>query len=530
MLAAFKPIISNDNKESKIFLGRLKRARYRKKLHRILGAADDEGFCQLVWAVDAIQSDREPAGARVMRYPARAATSTLTDEMYIPKWTLDTLTNELLIAPKKPHRGRRVSCESFDAMGLVNNLLRDLENADDSLALGKTDILQSLPRLGHRQFDWQRGHANVTDLYRSLYLFGGPAATAYFQEKYGFTPCEFVLCGFVAYVMFGDNAAIARDQNQPELGVTPELFKATLDIVARPIKDVRGEAKSLRSAPGHVGYKPSVLRSFPCIIFEDRLRAPLRELLFARVTSGLYYDVIGKGGDVPREIGERFEDYCFGLLSDPWDDVDVERSFDYPLRGQGKSIDAPDLRLRRGGETMVIAECKAKQMPLVIRFGEDPLKDPRAQLGFDEVAKGIFQIWRFRSHVRQGFIPDEQIHPDAIGVVVTIDNWLTLAHGRYDDFLARAMALAGDDDGITEADRCPVAFCSIADLEQVLMTASLDSFFTTLRDIVNAEFAGWNVARVHDRHAPKGVEVRRYPFTDKVGEVLPWWDALGEER
>jgi hypothetical protein len=330
--------------------------------------------------------------------------------------------------------------------------------------------------------------------------------------------------------MFGDNAAIARDQNHPELGVTPELFRATLGIIGRPINDVRCEARALRLAPDHVGYKPSVLRRFPCIIFEDRLRAPLRELLVARVTSGLYYDVIGEGGDVPREIGERFEDYCFGLLSDQWDDVDVRNSFIYRLLGQGKSMDAPDLRLRHGGETMLIAECKAKRMPLLTRFGENPLKDPRAQAGFDEVAKGIFQIWRFKSHVRQGFIPNEQIHAGAIGLVLTIDNWLTLARGRYDDFLARAMALADDDGGITEADRCPVSFCSIVDLEHSLMTASFDSFAAALRDIATAEFAGWHFAHVHDRHSPKGIEARPYPFRKKVGEVLPWWDALGEER
>ncbi len=510
-------------------LSSLKSKFYRRRLERLLAAADDEGFCQLVWAVDAIQSDREAAGARVMRYPAKAATSTLTDNMHIQKWTLDTLMNELLTTPKKPMRGRHLNYQFFDAIAAANNMLRDLENADDGVSLGKTSVFNTMARLGHRQFEWQRSAANVIDLYRSLFLFGGPAGAAYFADQYGIGPQDFALCGFVAYWMFAENAAIARDYAQPELGVTPELFQATLNLIARPIEDIRRAAKTMRGGPGHVGYKPSVLRGRPCIVFDDRLRAPLRELLFARVTSGLYYDVIGEGGDVPREIGERFEEYCFGLLNDPWDDVDVDRSFNYPLPGQGKSIDAPDLRLRRGGETHIIAECKAKRMPLAARFGEEPLKDPRAQPGFNEVSKGVFQIWRYKSHVRQGFVPDDMINVDAVGVVITIDNWLTLARGRYDDFLSRARALADAEGRIIEADRCPVAFCSVSDLEQVLMTATFGTLSTTLREIATADFAGWHVAHVHNRHAPKDVERRPYPFADKIGELLPWWDALGEE-
>lgn len=421
-----------------------------------------------------------------------------------------------------------MACNSFNAIATAYNYLRILENAEDGLALDKTHVLNTMPRLGHRQFEWQQPAANLIDLYRSLFLFGGPVSAAYFRGKYGLEPDQFVLCGFLAYMMFGESTALLRDQNHPDLGVTSELFNATINLIARPISAMRQEASRMREGHGHVGYKPSVLRRFPCLLFDDRLRVPLRELLFTRITSGLYYDVIIEGGAVPREIGGRFEKYCFGLIESAWKCVDVEQSFKYQKNGRGNPVDTPDLRLRRGGETHIIVECKAKRMPLATRFGEDPMNDPQSQAGFDEVAKGIFQIWRFRSHARQGFAPNEPIHVDVIGVVITLDNWLSMTRGRYDELVARAISLADANGDIIEVDRCPVAFCSVSELEQALSTATFDSFLATASEIASAEFAGWQFCHVHDRHVPNGTEPRPYPFADRVCEVLPWWDSMGE--
>jgi hypothetical protein len=40
-----------------------------RRLGRLLGSADDEAFCQLVWAIDALQAGDERAVRGIIEYP-----------------------------------------------------------------------------------------------------------------------------------------------------------------------------------------------------------------------------------------------------------------------------------------------------------------------------------------------------------------------------------------------------------------------------------------------------------------------------
>jgi hypothetical protein len=62
---------------------------YRKKLNSYLETADDEGFMQLLWAANALQSDAEHAAAPHLnyRYPKTAVTMDLIDKSFIYKWS-----------------------------------------------------------------------------------------------------------------------------------------------------------------------------------------------------------------------------------------------------------------------------------------------------------------------------------------------------------------------------------------------------------------------------------------------------------
>src|SRR3546814_8894690 len=59
------------------------------------------------------------------------------------------------------------------------------------------------------------------------------------------------------------------------------------------------------------------------------------------------------------------------------------------------------------------------------RYADDPVAS--ASVGFDELAKGMFQIWRFLSHARRGLTGDITVAPSCCGVIVTADSWLPMA-------------------------------------------------------------------------------------------------------
>src|SRR3546814_9259425 len=86
------------------------------------------------------------------------------------------------------------------------------------------------------------------------------------------------------------------------------------------------------------------------------------------------------------------------------------------------------------------------------RYADDPVAS--ASVGFDELAKGMFQIWRFLSHARRGLTGDITVAPSCCGVIVTADSWLTMASRQAEQVIATATAMADAEGNIDEGDRC----------------------------------------------------------------------------
>lgn len=507
-------------------MSRAARDLHRGRLIRLLSQADDEGFCRLVWAIDALQSGREGAVRGVIEYGPEAVTNEIINRFYVQKWALETLVNELLVHPKAiPRVGLnwRLNTEAFNGITDVYNRLRDLENNEYGMVGNADNIDDEMARIGHRQFDWQRGFYNVADMARSAILFGGPQVRGYFQEQHGLTLPEFVLVGLGLYMGLQYSHSMSPVVDLPQLGLTQATFDRGLALLALPIQAARAAAKSLREvAAGPVAYRPSVLRQRPCILFgnRQRIRSPLPSLIMARVTSGAYYDVVAAGGDVTRELGERFERYCRDLLAASMPDVEWRPAVTYGQR------QTPDILMYRGGACRLVIECKAKKMSMIARYGANPIE--AASGAFSEIAKAIFQLWRHFSHVRRGLVPSEAISPETVGLVLTLDPWLQMTRRRRRPLEDQAARLADEEGDILPEDRRPVAFCAIEDFESLLRRATVDSLLATVEEASRPDKAGWHLRSLHDNAAPGVDAARDYPFRGAIGEHYPWWTGLGQ--
>ena len=252
--------------------------------------------------------------------------------------------------------------------------------------------------------------------------------------------------------------------------------------------------------------------------------AALPDLVSLRATTGVFYDVIGGGGEVTNEIGERFETYCRELLEEMLPGYNIRPSFKYALK-KGDEVSSPDIFLCSNSNAIsAIFECKATRMSYEARFSENPVADARR--AYEDIAKGVFQIWKFASHHRRGLIPNEEITPGAKGVVLTLDTWMAAASDLREDVFALARARADKDPAINDTDRIPVTFCSVEDLEQVLNVASEESFCRTLDAAMEAQFQGWLLWSIHQKIAPDINLAKGYPFGKRIAEVLPWWNKF----
>lgn len=496
----------------------------RASLATDLAAADDADFLRMLWALHALQTGRDSEASRFLNnHPPEAAKDGIRGTHAIFPWELETLANELLTTDKSIFRV--FNCRDWGAIASIVNKLRAIEDAEYGVRSDKVNILVEIGRIGARQFPWQRGYVDIPSLYRNAYIYGQGECAAFLRQDADLTSSDMTLVGFMLLAALYPEPAIRPETDMEpihEWGIGPDTLRRALDRIARPIAELQREASVLRDVDMVTAYKPSILRQFPCIRVGHRSRtlvAPLPDLIMNRVTNGLFYDVIGGGGPVREEIGRRFEEYSLALLSKM---LEAEFVRETTYRTKLGAIATPDIRMRgRDGTLQLAIECKASKMGVAARFG-DALEEDR---GYEEIAKGVIQLWRYLAHCRQQVAPD-RLTPDAQAMILTMDEWFAGRPTVIPQIMARANVLADmSKHKIPEKDRQPVAFCTISELEATLVTATRESLLETVR-IATGDRAGWIFSILHDETTSTKTDPKSYPFKEALGRLLPWHARL----
>lgn len=506
----------------------------RDLLRKQLGGVPDRGFLDLIWGVHALQSDRTSSAESVLGslYPAGAVTADLGSPYAIYPWELETLVNELLASPKLgipwSYGSYTLGFRHWWAVARAVNTLRALEDQEYSAYCDPQNILREMQKIAARQFEWQRGFLNVPQFYRSAFLYGGDLCSSRLESEFGTSIGEMSLIGFAIFAALQQKPSVYRSINLADIGADRPTLERVLGRICRPLGDLRDVAHAQRQDWPFTAYRPSVLRQFPCISVEARrevVLAPIPDLVLLRVTSGIFYDVVGGGGAIRNEYGRRFEDYCWNYFKAQLPNLAIKREWKYAFRKQ--PYDTPDLLVSSDGQVAIAIECKATKMTVRAKL-HDQAEDEK---GFNDLAKGIYQIWRFFSHSRQG-LTGSSLSKDAIGMLLTLDGWMVMGGPLRAEVIRRAEDLAAKDGGITVEDRKSVFFCQITDLESTLADADEETFLRAAQAAAQDEHEGWLLSSVHSRLSDDDAVARQrkpYPFDD-LAELLPWWGAMKERK
>jgi hypothetical protein len=505
---------------------------YRRKLDELLGRAEDISFCQLVWAVDALQSGRVEAAAQIIQFPPEAASSDPASGLAIHRWELESLITRLLGTPKlkQPHAGKAiyVNCSLFQTAALSANYLRGLENAEAGVYLRPQGVFNELHRIGQRQFPWQRGYFNLPQLYRYAFIYNNGSCKDYFESTHGLTINEFSLIGFALNAAFMQCPCVDRSLSLVQLGINGRKFEAALKLLALPLEAARNEASLfVNEAAVPTAYNKSLLRQHPIIGFTreiELLCAPLPQLLMLRVTAGVFYDLVGGGAGLRNDASGRFEQYCAELTQRLMPRFQVRRSERY-LIGR-RPMDTPDVLVSDRNEVRIVVECKARRLSFGAQFAEDPIEE--AVQGYEEMAKGVIQLWRYFSHNRRGILRSDVVNAGAHAVVLTLDTWLAMSDRLVGHVLSKAHELADVEREISPEDRRHVTFCSIADFESVLSSCDEDGLLNVLSAAGRTSFRSWLLPSIQRELRANRLEQKQFPF--EVGSVLPWWDSIPAMR
>lgn len=501
----------------------LGRVYFQKKLSDLLSRAPDEDFLRMIWALNEMQRGNKHYARRLIDFPDEAATADRASPHAIHEWELEFLANELLTTSKAVGRSakdRILNCRSYPAAARLVNMVRAFENAEYRERSGKFGILTEMQRIAQRQFEWQSGFFNKVQLFRHSFIVQGPLASKAFTDRHGIDVAEFCYYGFGMYSLLIDNPAFYLDLDLGNVGMDREKFGKALSILSVPILAARAQAANLRSKPWSKAYQPSLFRQTPLIRFNHSrplVVGPLRDLLFARITSGVYYDVVGGGSEIRNEIGRRFEEYCKQLLERMLPGSRVSESHKHKA-GMG-IVDSPDIIIQSEA-VHIIVECKSKRMRVEGRYSEDPLVDDPT--GIDEIAKAVFQLWRYFAFLRLNG-PEPQVR--TIGLVVTLDSWYMISKEIRDAVFTRAREKAAREPTIAEVDMTEVIVTPVRHLEIALLATDEQGFLASLQAALTEQHRGWFLDTIAN-HIGVAKAARSYPFEADMKSVLPWFASL----
>lgn len=506
-------------------------AYHKKELLKLLAKIDDEELFQLLWAANIVQSENSQS-ALPFFVPSSIGSASIGAEIPNPnaiyKWELETLVNEGLTTPLSPGRKGKITrfrADHFSNVMLFVGRLRKLENKEFNIGGHRKNILGEMMRIGHRQFPWQVGSANMANLYRNNFIYGQGKCGDTFFDKYGIDVASFTHVAFSLCAHFMSKPVFCGFEGLRPIGISEEIFRQAIKPLCIDLSQAKKTAVQERKPVIHIAYKPSILRQYPCINFDDkngRMRAPLPQLIMDRMTTGLFYDVVSGGGPVREEYGIQFEKYCLNYCKASLPDLDWQPEREYRIRKQ--PFKTSDLLCFNNRNLVLAAECKATRMSREAMYG----KDPAADRGFTELVKGVKQVWRFFAHCRLSHC-DITVSDDAVGMVLTLDNWLVMGKQLKAEVLqiaAKEIRESGENP-ILPIDQRKIIFAPISQLERVLSTANKASFLDLLGESGKQRYDGWNLDSVH-KELPSFDESidRSYPFQDKVQELLPWWSSL----
>jgi hypothetical protein len=507
-------------------------------LRKLLARAPDDLFLQMVWAVDALQSDRVEAAKKYIAFPADAAGTAIDGKYAVHRWELETLLIQLLLTrkqEKRPGRNLVLDCSNFGSIIEAINRLRKLEDVEAEAYLLQQNIFSEMHRIAHRQFHWQRGYFNTPQMYLYSYLYGQGQCGDHFKEKYALQITDLTLVGFALWASMQGAPWVHRGFMVPEVGLTGTLVQRALPMLSLPISRARMETETIircvnemHGSPIPTAYLPSILRRYPLIWPESDLNlyvAPIPELILLRVTAGLYYDLIEGGQALLNEANDRFEQYCVDYIQAMLPRFTVSRSFRYGPKGA--QVDSPDVLIKHDGKLVIAGECKATKLTYLAQFAENPFDAGKKQ--YEQLARGVLQLWRYFSHVRQGVV-QEEFAPESYAMLLTLDSFLALDPELLEKVLKEANARANEDGGILADDRRSVVFCPIQDLEHTLAIATEDTFLAALKAAKQKNLSGWQLREIYQKIASgNGREPKKkYPFV--LNTVLPWWERTQRLR
>ena len=504
----------------------------RRHLNKVLGTAQSHEFLTMIWAANALVQQRTKAGLKYLQVPPTIVDQISQNEGPIFGWHLESLLNEGFIhSHHKPYSGRRLNCGNWDGFIKAYNAFYHLSDAESTFGLIDDNIVPAMPRIVWNQFPWSVGFSSARYIYRCWYLYNSAEAEVVMREKFGISLEAFCFAGVAAFSQ-SQREPWVKLEPLPKFGLEAGDMEAFLNVVSRPVSFMRDHALKIRRSNTGKHYTPidflkSALRDYPIISAKGsdgtNYCAPIPELICARITDGVFYDLKGDGrlGNI---IGRRFEQYVSDLISFRLSSaLSIELEYKYRKGRKSPDVLAADDKRR----LKLVVECKTLNLGTPVRQSPDPWQTHRGY--FDSIVSGVVQIWRYSEFVNSS--GQDKFNSDlslARGVLITLHPWFIVDIEKRDKVITAAQTEA-DETGISASARIPVGFMHSDDRERIVSLLDSSEFLRAIDEIYLPKYKEYMTRDTWNSLGEKNRESSdddRFPFGRKVSEVMPWYRQI----
>ena len=495
-----------------------KRSYWERRLHDHLRPIPVEDILTMSWAIEAMRDDREAAARRRLEMPGVSDDHKIGGVFFVPPWSIDAVIREKLSLGATALKARHLDLKSWSSVAKLLNAYAALSNTESVMDFSPSGILAAMPRILWPQYDWQLGTSNMFRIGRAWHVYATDEGKSVFAGKYGIELELFLKVSFGIYAGSAEHPAI-RSTSLAPLSVTKAQLHRVRTIIGDTFEGHQTWVQSTANPDLPRDFLRSVTKERPLFeVADTKGRAyfvPSRSNLMLRITDGLYYDIVSDP-NARRQSGQAFEELCLSLTKHY---IGADSSVE-PERRTTYGMSADILVEHNESSTGVILECKIRRIPQRVLTSADPFKVYADD--FDDVIKGIVQIWRTYSELYS------TSSRDMVGIVLQYDPW-TIMGSKFVSQLFNSAHDKASSLSIPSSDRIPVALVGYSDFEILLRDYSYPDIFEAIRDWDTQKFHGWELHSVLKTNGKVKQPSPKFDYESLVKKAVPWWGEGNED-
>jgi len=404
----------------------------------------------------------------------------------IHEWELELIATEAILHAVDGIKTMR----DWSTLANIVNRLRRLENelyGDKEDA----DIQIELSRIMHRQIAWQQFRPQTKLAYRYYRIFSDPSIDAICRKVVGLSIDALYHQGVLAYAHFAKVPALELNAS------TAQETQSLLRFAARPLSEVRALTSGAHALDHSYAYRVGPLTQFPLIRVENPDRklvlCPLPTLLFWRLTSGLYYDLIKGDPDFGNALGSSFERYIGEVLSRVATSPALLHLGEAKYGTKQRPKATCDWLLVAGEAAAAFIECKTKRITVAAKTAMGDLAPLKYDIG--KLADAIVQLYERLQDYAAGLFPNLPYVPSrkCYPVVVTLEEWYLFGE-RVMALLREAVETRMREAGVelNWLDRAPYSVLSTDEFEDAVQIINMVGLVTCFEGkLSDKEMRSW---------------------------------------